>query len=272
MNLSDIFNDIKTAFGGLWQTKERGNSLEIITPYATTNNRFVSVFLSKQGEEFVVSDGGWLQSGVYDVSLNEEPCFLKVLFHYQTSFDIKQITSPEGTEYFYLKTTNPIDIPSKLFDLSLFIQNVASISEIAFEDKLEKETKERFVSVANEYLKSFTDTNKLNINAFLNKEKKDIRFNAIYNNTPSSMSLINYVTGSSVYHFTGSIAKTSTFFQMADDSEAKDFIRAKVSIIDNGADGFAPNKIAALLYHLEHHTGSTIVNWSEKERLQTILN
>lgn len=127
MKLTDIFIDIKTAFGGLWQTKERGNSLEIITPYATTNNRFVSVFISKQGDEYVVSDGGWLHSGVYDVSINEEPCFLKVFFHYQNSFDIKQITSPEGTEYFYLKTSNPIDIPSKLFDLCLFIQNTAKL-------------------------------------------------------------------------------------------------------------------------------------------------
>ena len=42
MNLLDIFTDIKNAFGGLWQTKQRGNSLEIITPYATTNNRYPS--------------------------------------------------------------------------------------------------------------------------------------------------------------------------------------------------------------------------------------
>ena len=48
MNLLEIFTDIKNAFGGLWQTKQRGNSLEIITPYATTNNRFVSVFLSAE--------------------------------------------------------------------------------------------------------------------------------------------------------------------------------------------------------------------------------
>lgn len=272
MNLLEIFTDIKNTFSGLWKTKQRGNSLEIITPYATTNNKFVSVFLSKQGDDFVVSDGGWLNSGVYEVTVGEETCFLKILYHFQNSFDIKQIASPEGITYYYLKTSNAIDIPSKLFDLTLFIQNIVSVSEIAFEDKEEKETKERFVSKANEYLKSFADKSKLHLNTFLIPEKKDIKFNAIYNNTPSSFSLINYVTGSSNFYFSNSISKANMLFQMADDSNLNTFIKSKVSIIDTSAEGYVPEKLSSFLYHLEHHTGSVIINWREKERLQTILN
>ena len=30
--LNDIFMDIKESFSSLWKTKQRGNSLEIITP------------------------------------------------------------------------------------------------------------------------------------------------------------------------------------------------------------------------------------------------
>jgi hypothetical protein len=263
MNLLDIYTDIKNAFGGLWQTKLRGNSLEIITPYATTNNRFVSVFLSKQGYDFVISDGGWLNSGVYGVVVGEETCFLKILYHFQNSFEIKQIVNTEGITYYYLKTANAIDIPSKLLDLTSFIQNIVSVSEIAFEDKEEKESKERFVSIANEFLKSFTDNDKLKLNQFLIPEKKD---------TPSSLSLVNYVTGSSSFYFSNSISKANMLFQMADDSNAKTFIKSKVSIIDTSADGYGPDKLASYLYHLEHHTGSLLVKWSEKERLQSILN
>lgn len=272
MNLLEIFTEIKNAFGGLWQTKQRGSSLEIITPYATTNNKFVSVFLSKQGDDYIVSDGGWLNSGVYEVAVGEETYFLKILYHFQNSFEIKQIANAEGITYYYLKTANAIDIPSKLFDLTLFIQNIVSVSEIAFDDKQEKETKERFVSVANEYLKSFTDKSKLHLNSFLIPEKKDIKFNAIYNNTPSTLSLVNYVTGSSNFYFSNSISKANMLFQMAEDSSAKTFIKSKVSIIDTSADGYVPEKLASYLYHLEHHTGSLLVNWSEKERLQSILN
>ncbi len=96
MNLLEIYNDIKNAFGGLWQTKQRGSSLEIITPYATTNNKFVSVFLSKQGNDYVISDGGWLNSGVYEVSANEEDCFLKIQQHFEYSLDIKHVQNTEG--------------------------------------------------------------------------------------------------------------------------------------------------------------------------------
>lgn len=272
MNLIEIFTDIKNAFGGLWQTKQRGNSLEIITPYATTNNRFVSVFLSKQGDDYVVSDGGWINNGVYEVTVGEEMCFLKILYHFQNSFDVKQVVSAEGVMYYYLKTANAIDIPSKLFDLTLFIQNIVSVSEIDFENKEEKETKERFVSVANEYLKSFTDKSKLHLNCYLVPEKKDIKFNAIYNNTPSKLSLVNYVTGSSNFYFSNSISKANMLFQMADDSIVKKNISNKISIIDTSAEGYVPEKLASFLYHLEHHTGSILVNWSEKEKLQSILN
>jgi hypothetical protein len=272
MNLLEVYINIQKAFGGLWQSKQRGNSLEIITPYATTNNRFVSIFLSKQKDEFVISDGGWLHSGIYDVFPNEEGCFIKVLTHYQNSFDIKEITSSEGTLYYYVKTKNAIDIPSKLFDLSLFIQNIASVSEITFEDKAEKEAKERFVSIANEYIRSFADRSKLNVNAFLIPDKKDIKFNAIFKNTPNNLSLVNYVTGSSYSHFSNSISKTNMLFEMAVASSAKQFIKNKISIIDTSADGYAPIKIGSYLHHLEHRTGSILINWHERERLQAILN
>ena len=281
MNLLEIFTDIKRSFGGLWQTKQRGNSLEIITPYATTNNKFVSVFLSKQGNDYVVSDGGWLNSGIYEVTVNKETCFLKILEHFKNSFEIKQIQSTERIMYYYLKISNPIDIPSKLFDLTLFIQNIVSISEIAFEEKEEKETKEKFVSKANEYLKSFADEEKLKLNAPLYPEKKDIKFNAIYRNTPTSISLVNYVTGNSNAYFTSSVSKANLFFEMVDDrlnpdkgqffkNEVK--VKAKVSFIDTHENESVSKKRLPFLHHLESHTGSALVYWNEKEKLKKYLN
>jgi|SRR5690554_297490 len=272
MSLIDIYKDIKSAFGGLWQTKERGKSLEIITPYATTNNRFVSVFLSKQGDDFVVTDGGWLSSGVYDVSMNEELCFLKILNHFKASYDIKQLQNNDGTIYFYLKASNAIDITSKLFDLTLFIQNIASVSEISFEDKKEKDIKERFVSKANSFVKSFANKDKLKLNAYLNKEKKDFKFNAIYQNTPNELSLINYITGSSNFYFINSISKTNMLFDMASESNLNEHIKEKISIVDTSAEGYSPQKLSSYLNHLEQFTGSVVVDWHDREKLKVILN
>jgi hypothetical protein len=268
MSLEKVFQDIKKSFDSLWQTKKRGNSLEIITPYGTTNNQFVSVFVTMQGAEYIITDGGWINGGVYDnITQNEEASFLKVLYHFQSSLGIKEIVSADGTTYYYLKAINPIDIPSRVFDLASFIQNIVSVSEISFESKAEKETKARFISKANEFLKSFIQADKIKLNCFLNPEKKELKFNALYYSSPTNLKLINYITGSSLSYFANSIFKANTLYEMADDTVYKEYVSDKVSLI-----GYIPEKIAHYLSHLENHTGSKMVNWSEKEKLQTILN
>lgn len=271
MIFDNIYTDITKAFGNLWKTKQRGNSLEIITPYATTNNRFISVFLTKQGSEFVITDGGWLKSGVYDVMFSDENCFLKVYFHFLNALEIKEVLGQNKQTYYYLKTENAIDVPSKVFDLAMFIQNMVNVCEIEFSDKKEKETKERFQSKVNEYLKqSFKD--KIELGSYIDKNKKELKFNAIFKDTSSSFSLINYITGSSNHYYTNSISKANMLFEMADNTDYKDYIKQKVSIIDTEAEGYNEAKIASYLYHLEHHTNSKLVNWYEKEKLMVILN
>lgn len=273
MNLHTIFQEIRNSFGALWQIKERGQSLEIITPYGTTNSKFISVFLSSQGDDFIISDGGWISNGVYENSIeNDEGCFLKVLFHYMTAFDIKEIETNEGIKYYYLKASSAIDVPAKVLALSSFIQSIVSTSEISFEDKEEKETKARFVSKANQYLKSVVSANKLKLNKYISEQRKEIKFNAIYHNTPNSLTLINYITGSSISHFANSIFKANTLFEMAEGTNAKDYIQDKISFVDTTAEGYTPLKLEHYLFHLEHHAGSKIVNWSEKEKLQSLLN
>ncbi len=272
MIFENIYTDITKAFGNLWKTKQRGNSLEIITPYATTNNRFISVFLTQQGSDYVITDGGWLKSGIYDVMFSEENCFLKVYFHFLNALEIKEVLGKNKQTYYYLKTENAIDIPSKVFDLAMFIQNMVSVCEIEFSDKKETETNERFQSKVNEYLKQSLDIEKLNLNAFLDPNKKELKFNAIFNNTPSTFSLINYITGSSNHYYTNSISKANMLFEMADNTDYKSCIKQKISIIDTEADGYNEAKIASYLYHLEHHTKSKLVNWFEREKLMIILN
>lgn len=271
MKNQEIFENIKKSFCNLWKSRYRGTTLEIITPYATSNNRFVSVFLSTRGNDFIISDGGWIGSNGYDTEFNDDESFIRSLSHFKESFDIKEVESPDGVPYFYVKTDNPIELPSKILDISMFIQNVISLSEISFEDKEEKIAKQRFLKEANDFLKNILENEKLKINGNLDKNIK-VRFNAIYTIKPNEIALINYVTGSNPYHFTNSIAKTSTYFQMADDSKYKQFISSKISLIDDTANGFLPQKIDSLLSHLKNHTGSTLVNWSEKDRIASLLN
>lgn len=267
MNFNQILIDIKNSFGGLWHSKQRGNSFEIITPYVTSNHKFISVFLTRQGSEFVITDGGWINSGIYDVLPNhDEATFIKLLFHFQNSFDIKEVDS-EGIIYYYSKVQNLIDIPSRILSFSTFVQNIISISELDFETKSEKETKKRFFTQANEYLKSYDNTDKLKIGGFLIPDKKQLKFNALYNNTPNSIILINYITGSTESYFSNSIYRTNILFEMAESTVLNNSIINKVSILDTNAGGYIPSKINIYLSHLENKTGSKIIPWVERERL-----
>lgn len=269
----NIFNRIKDAFGGLWATKQRGNTMEIITPFATTNNKFVSVFLSYIAKEYVITDGGWVSNGLYlEEGLPEDSNFRKALFHFQNSFGVSEVTNRTGALYYYLKVDNEIDIPSAVFDLSTFIQNVISIAEVNFEDKKEKDLKKRFNALANDYIGSIIPKGKLKFNAYLNPDKKDLRFNIIYNISRHQIYLVNYITGSTNSHFTSSIFKTNTLFEMADQSLLGGNIGKKISLIDNTAEGFDQERLAHFLLHINRFDNSKQVNWSSREELKALLN
>ena len=271
MNTDDLLSDVRNSFGGLWHSKERGNSVEIITPYVTTNNKFVSIFVTLQDEYYFITDGGWITSGYYDTMLNSNDNFyLKLFDYYINSFNILQVDS-QGNTYFYLKAHSIIDVPSKILALSTFIQSVLSASEVVFEDQKESEARKRFFSQANEYMRAIFPKDLLKIGGYLYEERKDLKFNAIYNRTPNSITLINYVTGSNYNNFSNSICKTNTLFEMASKSNLSNFISDKLAIIDTLADGFEPNKVGGFLMHLENNTDSKIINWHEKEHIKLYI-
>ena len=68
--MEDLFNSIKNSYNLLWHVKVLGESLEIVTPTVTTNNAFVSVYVTKRGDNYVVTDGGWISAGYYECELD----------------------------------------------------------------------------------------------------------------------------------------------------------------------------------------------------------
>ena len=107
MIFENIYKDIVSSFGEIWTYKERGKSLEIITPFATSSQKFISVFLTEREGKYIVSDGGWIMDGVYEVEFAlENKCFLKIYEHYLDSFNIKKTVSSNtnNSRYHFYKT------------------------------------------------------------------------------------------------------------------------------------------------------------------------
>jgi hypothetical protein len=273
MEFLDIASNIKHAFGSLWKTKQRGETLEIITPYATTNDRFISVFLSKQNNQFVISDGGWISEETYDNnSKNVAECFFKVQNHYIEQYNILSTRNKSGQLFYYKKSKSEIDIPALVFDVSAFISAIASTSLITFEDEKEKAEKETFKRMANGFIRSFVEVDRIKLNQFIDPNHKTIRFNAVIQSKKgSSLTLVNYVTGSNTNYFINSICKTTINYEITSKSSYDAYIKNRITIFNDNAEGYQPNKFADYVEQLVNATNNEPVIWSQKEKLQEII-
>ena len=70
--MEDIFNIIIHAFNALWNIKHYKNTIEIITPSFTTNDCFISVFITERNGRFIITDGGWISENYYNNSFDND--------------------------------------------------------------------------------------------------------------------------------------------------------------------------------------------------------
>ena len=70
--MEDIFDIIKETFNSLWSVKKYGKTIEIVTPLFTTNDCFVSVFLTEREGYYIITDGGWISENYYNNFFDSE--------------------------------------------------------------------------------------------------------------------------------------------------------------------------------------------------------
>ena len=224
-----LYYNILQAFDSLWSFKVLdSNTIEIITPYSTTTSKFVSLFLTKRRDKYVVSDGGLLSSESYDTTVDyENQCLLKSLYHFESFYEIKMTNDSFGIRHYYKSTDNVKLIPNIIYDLAQFISICASTANVKFED--DKEINERATFRKN--ASAFISSNYLNFNlrfygSLDKKEFRSVRFGAILERR-NRLNLVNFITGSTSSNFINSIAKTSLNFEIAGKSAYNDFIDNK---------------------------------------------
>ncbi len=271
--LLTIFKNIKEEFCSLWTFKERGETLEIITPYATTSNKFVSVFLTVKNKEFIVSDGGWLSDNTYETTLDfEDDDFGKVFAYYKNFYDIKTVRANE-LDYYFKKTEKKELIPNLVFDIANFVSAISSSSQIQFIDIREKEEKARFQKQASDYLKALvpkTEKPKIYFRRSIDENLRTIKFSAVITNN-SKLTLINYVTGSTPDYFISSIGKANITFEVINKSSFKNHIQHKVALINDTATGYDKNKLFDFLEQLNNTTRKHNILWHQKEKLKNLI-
>jgi len=269
-NKENIFKIIKEEFCSLWNFKERGDTLEIITPFSTTNAKFISVFVTRKTNKLIVTDGGWMMGGEYDIIPDiDDEIFYRIYEHYLNYYKIK-VYEHVGYKYYY-KSIDEIELLSSLvYDLAHFMSSIISVSQIEFYDYKEKSERETFKNDANRFIGNLLQNKNIIFNKELSQDYKAVRFNAIITQGPK-IKLVRYITGSTTSYFLSSLTKATVDFEIANNSRFNSHIAQRVGLINDTAQGFAEAHLFRHIHALEEHTKRDIVKWSERDTLIPIL-
>ena len=127
INANTLFLEIQADFNSLWSVKDRQGTIEFITPYSTLAGEFVSVFLTRRENGYVVSDGGRL----YEIGL-EQDVDLKTRsrIHYcdlMGKYEVKETIRSTDRRVFCYKVTQDIAMLSAcIYDLARFQEMVSN--------------------------------------------------------------------------------------------------------------------------------------------------
>lgn len=268
--LLEIFEQIKKDFCSLTDYKMRGETIEIVTPFSTMNNKFVSVFLKESKSGFLISDGGWIDMNFYEIAINEESedIIERLMGYYQHGYKVESTSDKAGTIYYFKLCSNLVDIASCVYDMANFTVGVLNALGASYKDEKEEKERETFRKDANEFLRANYKDN-LKLQSSLD-DFKNIKFNALITRK-SDLFLVTYITGSSSYYFTNDLRKTIVNFEISEKSKYNSFIKERISIINDEANGYHPLKLRSVLDLLNEKVSREPIKWTEKEKILDLI-
>jgi hypothetical protein len=264
MNNAKIFDIIKSDFGLLWKSKTLNNSIEIITPFETKTMKFISVFITKRNDTYIVSDGAWIYLNLYEIENDFDfKSFNKILSIKQIEYSIESTEDNNKNIFYYKKCKEDRLLSSVVFDLVNFILNSINIYTFQISDTID-EKQDSFRKMANKYLLTIDKDFKFNKKL----DDLDIKFNAQYS-VGCNIILIMYISGSNDYSFSSSIYKAGWNFELSSQSKLSQFIKYKIPLVDNSVNSFNDNINKNINFpHLEEKSGHSIVTWENKNKLK----
>ncbi len=263
--MEELIREIVTTFSSLWQIKKIGESYEIITPVPTSNNMFVSVFLTKRENEYVVTDAGWIDSGVYDIDEISDNAYKKIMRYYIESYGIKTLRY-RNLIYHYKKTDKAILIPNIVFDVSAFISGIVSTScaEIA-------QTTDKSYNIFNRKAHSFLRTFVPNDNFLSKKEIKEafpaLSFGAAIKGR-SGVSLLNFATGSNDNYYINSLCKSQTSFEIVQESDSNNTFSNRILLLDDTKKSLTSEKVGVYVDFVRSKQICDIDMWGNRNVLK----
>lgn len=266
--MEQIYNDIVNSFQALWKMKNYGDTLEIITPQATLNDCFVSVFITRRGNDYVVTDGGWIEAGLYDCVPEHDNAAYQRLFR----FYVKEIgvcqTEGQGRLFYYKKIADKHLIPNLVFDMSRFVTSVINANVIPLAPEKEQNTFKRRVRT---YLNNEFGNDVMEYDRPL-KPDMGIKFSAIKRDNDGAK-LINFVSGSTHTNYANSLCRSNTNFQMIASRREELRIKRTITLLDDRkVEVLNAPLIKPYVDYLRDDKSNEIVFWSNHQQLREIVS
>jgi hypothetical protein len=261
-----ITESLQRDFSALWKCQQRGDSLEITTPYLLPDSTLLSLFLTQREGRFIVCDGGGVFEVIDDYCPFPQGKAIAALQGYAHKFGLKQGVS-EGKPLFFKDCTDVQLISSLAFDVATFA-TIATSALVASSEEIE--TEDRFKISADAYLKAIKPSGVTIETRHQIDEVPGVKFSAVLKGA-SRLWLVSYVTGSSITYFRRSLADTVMNFKHAWQSSLKDYIGRTIPLVNDQATGYRPSELGWQMGELAHESRNSVVRWTEHEKIAELL-
>lgn len=266
--MDKILNNIIATFSSLWQMKRIGESYEIITPVSTSNNLFVSVFLTQRGDEYVVTDAGWIDSGAYDIDEISDVVYDKILAYYINCYDIKTVKY-KSLVYFYKKANRVDLIPNLIFDVSAFINDLVSTSCAEISHTADK-SYNIFTRKANRFLRTFVPDDNFLPKREIKRVFPALSFSAAIK-CSNGISLLNFATGSCDSYYINSLCKSQASFEIVHKEDIDNYYGNRILLLDDEKKSLISDNVGVYLNYIREKKICDISMWSRREELKKTI-
>lgn len=265
----ELYHSVTRDYAQMWDFKIRGASLEIVTAHSTISDKFVSVFLTQRGTDFIVSDGGYLSTGEYieNEKVLPSPCYRQTFAQLSKYYKMQSVLDRHEKLIFYTKTQRRDMVSALVHDMASFITGIVNAQQITLEADEEVLTRERFAKQAGSFLLDSFPNLRVKFHQPLRVNDR-VNFSAgIWRD--NKVNLVQFVTGSTSSHFADSMTRATVNFLAVPNSSLAPIVRHKISLVDTLAAGFRSNGNGTYANMLSN--ASEILEWSQRSYLVDLV-
>lgn len=264
-----ITEHIKADFNALWRCEHRGATLQISTPYRMPDSTLFTLFFTERGDRLIACDGGRIWEMIRELSELSEHESLVELRALAMENGIKESKDQNGP-IFYKDCREEKLVSSIAFDVANFATMAANVMVSIADDREEKEKEKRFNTTAGDYIQGVLRADQRLMRHHEIQGVPDVKFSAVIE-SQSRLLIVSYIGGTTVSEFRKNAGDVALNFKDARASSMGQRINRTIPVLNNGARGYDPSKLAPRLQELRQLARQEPITWTERDALKGLL-